>query len=341
MFEARGRGGEFNGFLIGIVSDQAIEQAAHEGVAAADAVDDVGDVVATALPERLAVVEHAAPGVVVRVDRTAERDGHLLAAREHLHQLLADAFEPGLVDLAARLLGVEAFGLDAEFLLRVFLVAEDQVAAGHEGGHHLGSGLAVLPELLAIVQVAGHLHAELIGHLDGLEAGVGRALAQGRRDAGPVEPVGAGEHLAPVHHAGLDLGDGGVRAVVNDLAAAGHGPGLEIVDAHAVAAVHHAVEVHPQTAEFGQTHIGDIVLGHARHEMRIDAVVGQRHGHIGLAAAEGGVELPGLREAQIPRRGKAKHHFAESHNFCHIIVNLLLHTSPYRCSRRSRRTYPR
>ena len=260
---------------------------------------------------------------MVRIDRTAERDRHLLAAREHLHQLLADAFETGLIDLAARFLRVEALGLDAELLLRIFLVAENQVAAGHKGGHHLRGGLAVLPELLAIVQVAGHLHAEFVGYLDGFQARVSRSLAQGRRNAGPVEPVGAGEHLAPVHHAGLDLGDGRIRTVVHHLAATGHGPGLEIIDAHAVAAVHHAVEVHPQAAELCQTHIGDIVLGHARHEMRIDAIVGQRHGHIGLAAAECGVELPGLREAQIPRRGKAKHHFAESHNFCHIIVNLL------------------
>ena len=95
----------------------------------------MGDVVALALPEGLAVIEDAAPGVVVRVDGAAEGYRDLLAARETVHELAADALETGLVDLAARLFRVEALGLDAELLLRVLLVAEDEVAAFHEGGH--------------------------------------------------------------------------------------------------------------------------------------------------------------------------------------------------------------
>ena len=52
--------------------------------------------------------------------------------------------------------------------------------------------------------------------------------------------------------------------------------------------------------------------------MGVHAVIGQRNGHIGLSAAKGGIKLTGLRETQVPRSGKAKHHFAKGNYFCHI-----------------------
>ena len=318
MLERRSGSGEFDRLLVAVVGQQAIEQTAHERVAAADAVHDVRDVVATGLPERLAVEEDTTPGVVVRIDGAAERDRHLLAARETLHQLPADTLETRLVDLAARLLRIKTFRFDAEFLLGVFFIAQDQVAAFHQGGHHLRRRLPIFPEFLAVVQVAGNLDTQLIGHFDRFQAGIGGTLAQGRRDARPMEPVGAFQHLAPVHHARLDLGDGRIGPVIDHFAAACHGTGLQIVDTDTVAAIHHAVEVHPQPAELGQTHVGNIVLGHARDEMRVHTVIGQGNGHVGLTAAEGGVELARLGETQETRGRKAKHHFAESNNFCHI-----------------------
>ena len=254
---------------------------------------------------------------MVRVDGAAEGDRHLLAAREALHELAADALETGLVDLAAGLLGVEALGLDSEFLLGVLLVAEDEVATFHEGGHDLGGGLAVLPEFLAVIEVAGDLHAHLVGDLDRLEASVGGALAQGRGDAGPVEPVGPFEDLVPVDHTWLDLGDGGMGTVIDDLGAAGDGTGLEIVDAHPVTAIDDAVGAHAEAAEFREAHVGDVVLRKTGHELGVDTVVGKGNGHVGLAAAEGGIELVGLREAQVSRSGEAKHHFAEGNYFRH------------------------
>ena len=113
---------------------------------------------------------------MVGVDGTAEGNGNLLAAGEFLHELAAHAHKSGLVDFAAGLLCVEAFGLDAEFLLCVFLIAEDEVAAFHKGGHHLRCALSVFPEFLAVIKVAGNLHAHFVCDFDGLQAGVGRTL---------------------------------------------------------------------------------------------------------------------------------------------------------------------
>ena len=55
----------------------------------------------------------------------------------------------------------------------------------------------------------------------------------------------------------------------------------------------------------------------AGDELGVEAVVGQRHGNVGLAAAEGGVELPGLAEAQITGRGKPEHDLSESNDSGH------------------------
>ena len=172
--------------------------------------------------------------------------------------------------------------------------------------------------ITSAIEVAGDLHANLVGNLDSLEAGICSTLGQGRGDAGPVEPVGTLEHFAPVDHAGLDLGDGGVRTVVDDLGTAGDGARFEVIDADAVAAVDDAVGVHAEAAELGGAHRRDVILGETGHEVGIHAVVGEGNGDIGFAAAESCLEGMGLAETLVPGSGEPEHDFAESDYFCHI-----------------------
>ena len=134
-----------------------------------------------------------------------------------------------------------------------------------------------------------------------------------------MEPVGSLEDLVPVHHAGLDLGDGGMGPVIDDFGAARNGAGLQVIDPHAVTAPDDAVGADAEAAELRDAHVGDVVLGKTGDELGVDAVIGQGDSHVGLAAAEGGVELMGLREAQVTGGGEAKHHFAEGNYFRHII----------------------
>ena len=49
MLEAGGGNGEVEGLLRVIIAEEAVDEAAHEGVASADAVDDVSNVVARGL----------------------------------------------------------------------------------------------------------------------------------------------------------------------------------------------------------------------------------------------------------------------------------------------------
>ena len=108
--------------------------------------------------------------------------------------------------------------------------------------------------------------------------------------------------------------------VIDHLAATGHGTGLQVVDTHAVTAIDDAVGPHPEAAKFRHAHLGDVVLRKAGYKLRCDAVIGQRYGHVGLAAAKGSIELMRLAEPLVARRRKAKHHFAESYYFCHVIL---------------------
>ena len=91
-----------------------------------------------------------------------------------------------------------------------------------------------------------------------------------------------------------------MRTVIDHLGATSHGTCLQIIDTYAVAAVHNTVHVYAEALELGGAHGGNVVLGKTGHKMGVYPVISQRHGHIGLAAAEGSIELMGLRETLVP-----------------------------------------
>lgn len=81
MLQRRCRRGEVNRLLVILVGQEAIDESAHKRVSSADTVNDVCDVIAAGLEESLSIEYYPAPGIVVGVDRAAQGDGHLLAAR--------------------------------------------------------------------------------------------------------------------------------------------------------------------------------------------------------------------------------------------------------------------
>ena len=173
---------------------------------------------------------------MIGVDGAAEGDDDLTGAREAGHKLFGHAAEAALVDGSGRGRGIEAFGLDAENLLGILFVAEDDVAALHEGGHHFRGAPSVFPEILAEIQVTTDSQAEAVRSPDSLETYICGALADSGRNAGPVEPVGSVEDLVPVDHPGRDGGEGRAGTVVDDFARPRHGAGLKEVDPETVAA---------------------------------------------------------------------------------------------------------
>ena len=261
----------------------------------------------------LAVVQAGCPAVPVGALALAQRDG------DHLHIGIGcqDLVAEGLVLGTVQLTGFhDHVGGDFQGLLHIFLVGDGHIHVIGQFSHDLGCTHAVLPEILAEVQVAGDRDAALLGFLHGLEAEILRALGDGRGDAGDVEPLDAFKSLVPVNVAGAGNSDGGAGTVVDNLARAGIGAGLEIVDAEtALVGTDNAAGIHAKLAKLFHALVRDDVFRQNGQEGHILVIVGQGDRHIGLAAAEGGLEHRTLEESLQTGRFKTKHDFAEGHEF--------------------------
>ena len=157
----------------------------------------------------------------------------------------------------------------------------------------------------------------LLGGDAGLLAALHHVGAQGRGDTGEVEPVRPLEDGVPVELRGVRLLDGGVGAVVDAHGAALGRALFQVVDAHALAAPDHLAGVHAEVPQGIHCRLADGVGGQLRHEGGLHAVVGKRHCHVGLAAAEGGLHLVVLEEAVVPVGSQAQHQLAECYDLSH------------------------
>ena len=124
-------------------------------------------------------------------------------------------------------------GLDAERHLHILFVGDGDIDEPHQFAHHLHRGLAPLPEVLAVVEVAGNGEPLSARLLDGFERQRGRRGADGGGDAGDVEPSRAFQHGVPIDIARFGQRDGAEFAVVDHLGRALVGAGFQIIDAHA------------------------------------------------------------------------------------------------------------
>jgi len=303
---------ELNSVLGALAVQQGVDQAAAEGVTAADAVDDVQVVL---LGEAVLVggnvVQHGAPAVVEGRVALTQGDGDLLKA-ELVSQLLGNALVALAVDLAG--VDVGSLSLDAKDVLRILLVGDADVNVLAQVGHG-SAGLLTGPQLAAVVQVAADLDAMSLGSLAGLAADLDDVLAQGRGDAGEVEPVHALEDGIPVEVGGGGQLDGGVCAVIDADRATLRSTLLVEVDADTVTTAGDLAGVNAVAAQAVHSGLTDGMSGQLGNEGCVDAVVGQRNSNVGLAAAEAELQVVGLNEALIVERLQTDHQFAKSNDF--------------------------
>ena len=85
-----------------------------------------------------------------------------------------------------------------------------------------------------------------------------------------------------------------MRPVIYDFARAGYGSGLKEIDAEPVSSLDAVFRADPVTVQIADAACCDIVLGKSRDEFRLDAEIGERYCHVGLASAECGREFPCL-----------------------------------------------
>ena len=154
-----------------------------------------------------------------------------------------------------------------------------------------------------------------LGGLAGGQADLDHIGAQGRGDAGEVEPVHALEDGVEVEVGHGGVGHGGMGAVINaDRAALGSALLVE-VDAHTVAAAGDLAGVDAVAAQRIDAGLADGMGRQLGHEGDVGAVVGQRDGHVGLAAAVGVLQRVGLHKAQMIVGLQADHDFTKSNDF--------------------------
>ena len=151
MLQARRSHGKIERLLLFGVCVQAVEQAAHEAIAAAHAVHDVLDVIGARGVDLALIPQHSAPRIVAGGQRAAQRDGDGLQAWHALVEFFAHVGVRVGADLARRHVGIGGF--DAKYHFGVFLVANRQIAQADQFGHHFVGFLAPLPQVGAVVQV--------------------------------------------------------------------------------------------------------------------------------------------------------------------------------------------
>ena len=125
-----------------------------------------------------------------------------------------------------------------------------------------------------------------------------------------------------------------MRAVVDaDRAALGSALFVE-VDADAVAAADDHAGVHAVAAQGVDSRLADGVRRQLSDESGVHAVVRQRNGNVGFAAAKGEFEVVSPYETLVVVRLETDHQFAESYDF-HVISSckwLVDHFLPTRCT---------
>ena len=90
-----------------------------------------------------------------------------------------------------------------------------------------------------------------------------------------------------------------MRAVVNHFAGACNGSCFEEVDSEAIASEDAVVRLDPVEMEVADATACDVVIREAGYEFRIESIVCEGYRNVGFAAAESGVELFCLCEAEV------------------------------------------
>ncbi len=309
MLHGRRRHGELEGVLGGRQVVEAPDEPRSEGVAAPDAVHDVPDLVLPALHESpLVVRQNGGPAVPVGAHALPEADGEVLHVRVGAHDLRGELPVLGRVEAPRGDVHVD---LDAEALLAVLFIGYGDVHIPGDLAHDLLGRPPPLPQLLPVVQVAGHGDPLFLAGLHRLEGHLRRPLGDGRRDPRGVEPGDPVEDAVPVEVPGLHLGDGRPGAVVDDLGRPHGGARLGVVHAEAAARPPDEARVHVEGAQLPDHGVAHGVLRGRRDVGHVLAVVGQGNGHVGLGAPEGGDEAVRLEEHLVVGRRQTQHDLSE------------------------------
>ena len=193
---------------------KAVDKTACERVAAANAVNDIGDIISTAVIKLLAVVDAGRPKIAVcRLGFTQGNCNSL-----HVGVLCKYLFGDLLVAIEINLakLGLVVRG-NSESLLAIFLVCNNNIDILCKLGHNLVCTLAVLPKLRAVVEVNRGSHAHFLSDLKSADCFISDALRNCGGDTGYMEPFCIGKNSFPVKITLFNISKRRISAVVDNL----------------------------------------------------------------------------------------------------------------------------
>ena len=202
--------------------------------------------------------------------------------------------------------------LDPQRHLAILFVGDADIDELHQLAHHLHRGLPVLPQIFAVVEIAGDGQPLLSRFANRLQRQSRRRRAQCRRDACDVEPARALQNRIPIDIAGLGKGDRAIVAVVNHLRGTLVCARFHVVHAHAALGAQDLRSVHAKAAQLRHHGVGDRIVRRQRRDVgRRQSETRQRHRDVGFPAPKSGHELRRLQEALEARRRQAQHDLSE------------------------------
>ena len=203
---------------------------------------------------------------------------------------------------------------EAEGFLTILLIGQAQINIADDLPHHLRSLFSVLPQVLAIVVVAGHGQPPLLGRADSGQRHLGRVCAQGRRDPGEVKPRGALKNAVPREDLRGTIHQRRVRPVVDHLGGTLIRSGLKIIDPHSIAAANDEGSVDPHASQKGKAGIRNGVGGQYGDIGNFQPKACERDRHIGLASPKSGLKARRLQQALKARGLEPQHDLAEGNH---------------------------
>ena len=303
-----------------VVMHHRVDQAAGEGVATADTVEDIegkqlrlervplvpeeGFQAVLAAGMCIAHVAGNALDVGITLDKALENLVLLLIAWLQRHAVLPVAFA--------------VVGVVLPQMVR--LDAEQHVDVGQTLGAVV-AGFLPAPQRRAEIAVKADSQSFFFCHLQAAQDEICAIFVQRRGDARQVQPVEAVEQLIEVDLRQVILGQGAVHAVVDDLAGADAVAGFQIIGAKAVAGglllggKDHRRAVDVVAAQPANRAFAQRVVRHNAEKRGIHAEVCQRQRNVGLAAAIAGLEGRGHADLLVVRRGKAQHDLTDGDKF--------------------------
>ncbi len=210
----------------------------------------------------------------------------------------------------------------------VLLVLPEVVGLDAEQHVHVGQALRAEvprlvpgPEIAAEVAVEADRHPLLLCRLHAVQDQVLAAAAEGRRDAGQVQPVEAIQKLSQVHAGEIILRDRAVLAVIDDLGGADPVAGLQIIGPQPVGRrlgrrrEDHRRAVHVIGAQPADRALAQTVVGYDSEKGAVHAQIGKGQRDVRLAPAVAGFKARGHADLLIVGRGQAQHDLADRDEF--------------------------